>query len=286
MRSNVFFSVALAVASTGFWHHPAWGNACLDEVRTAAGECKGDCREAYQLAKDTCSNRDHVCVEGCRADRQVCLQPTLDVLDAAVDACNATKSAAVATCRANHPDGSVELDTCIDQAQVVAFLCRKVAHKAAKPGIRACRSAFKLCVNTQCPVLGPTDPAAVRACKDDAVGLYDNCKDSCTEAKQLGKDTCLDRDHACVEVCRADRVVFTVVVEAARAVCAATRQAAFDNCRTLYPAGSTDRQICFEQAQVAAFSCRDAAREGVADALRSCSDAFLACAQACPAPGS
>ena len=287
MRS-LTFTLALAVAGIGFGHQMARANACLDDVKTAAGECKAGCREDYQLAKDTCSNRDHVCVESCRSDRQVCLQPTLDQLAAAVGVCNATKSAAVAVCRANHPDGSVELDQCIDQAQVVAFLCRKVAHKAAKPGIGLCRSAFKSCVKTNCPPASVPDPADVRACKDDARGLLDDCMDGCTEAKQLGKDTCLDRDHACVEICRSDRSVCRAPSEATRAaavaVCKATRQAAFDNCRALYGPGTPERQTCFVQAQVAAFTCRDDARESVAAALRACSDTFQTCAGACPPP--
>ena len=285
---RIVFTVALAIAGLGGAARTVWADACQDDAHTLAGECKASCREDYQLAKDTCSNRDHVCVEVCRSGRQVCLQPTLDVLHAAVGICNATRNAAVAVCRATYADGSDALNGCIDQAQVVAFLCRKVAAKAAKPGIGICRSGFKSCVKTNCPQSAVPDPAELRACKDDSLGLYKDCLDACTEAKQLAKDTCLNRDHVCVEVCRADRDLCRAPSEATRAaaiaVCKSGRQAAFDNCRALYGPGTEARQTCIAQAQVVAFSCRDTAREGVAAALGACGDTFHACAQACPPP--
>ena len=281
MRSIIFMSLWLTAGTV-------FADACLDEAKTAASECKADCKDGYKLAKDTCSNRDHVCVESCRSDRQICLQPTLTQLQAAVAGCNGPRDAAIAICRANNPDGSTALDDCIDQVQVVAFVCRKTAHKAAKPGIAACRSTFKACVKNNCPQASIPDPADLRACKDDAVGLLSECEDACTEAKQLAKDTCLQLDHACVEVCRGSRDGCRAPSEATRAadiaVCKTDRQAAFDNCRLLFGAGTPDRQTCIAQAQIAAFSCRDTARENVAAALQTCGADFHDCVGLCPPP--
>lgn len=287
MRNFTILTV-LAAAGLLLSSRPVLADACLDDAKTAYGECKGDCREDYQLAKDTCSSRDHVCVESCRDTRQVCLQPTLDALDAAIAVCQSALSRARSDCRAQYADGSTDLDGCIDQAQVVAFVCRKAARQGAKPGIKTCRAGFKSCVNTNCPASGPTDPAAVRACKADAMDIADACVADCVENRQLDKDTCLDRDHVCVEGCRSDRQTCrTPLVTQRNAdidVCNGDRDAAFDNCRTLYAAGSTERQTCITQAQVGAFQCRDAARENVRSGLHDCRQGFLSCADACPPP--
>src|SRR5262245_45061960 len=131
---------------------------CLASVRQDYKDCKAGCRENYQLAKDTCMNRDHACVENCRADRQVCRQPIVDALNADLAVCNADLEEAKGICRQLYADGTVERDTCIDNAQVVAFLCRKSKRMAARLPLKACRSQFKECVVTNCPPLSIPDP--------------------------------------------------------------------------------------------------------------------------------
>jgi len=278
-----------ATLGLGLTAAPAWPDACLEEASENARECRAVCKEAFQLAKDTCSNRDHLCVEGCRADRDMCRQPHVDELNAAVAACNQTLSDAKDVCRATHPDGSTALDTCIDQAQVVAFQCRDSAREQVKPDLKLCRVAFKDCVRTNCPPTSVPDPVARRACKVDAKDVYVECRLDCQEAKQLAKDTCLDRDHACVEVCRLDRdgcrQPYVDQRNAKFAMCKTDRDAAIDNCRLLYGPGTPERDTCIDDAQVAAFICRDEAREQVANQLGSCRAAFQVCAEACPPPG-
>src|SRR5512147_2392439 len=74
---------------------------CVREAKRDAKDCAAACKEALQTAKDTCLNRDHACVEVCRANRSQC---RLDSgIDAALDACNATLEARRADCRANPP---------------------------------------------------------------------------------------------------------------------------------------------------------------------------------------
>ena len=66
----------------------AGGGACIDDAVGQYKECQAQCKEDYQTAKDACLNRDHDCVEVCRAKRDSCVQDS--GLPAALDACNAT----------------------------------------------------------------------------------------------------------------------------------------------------------------------------------------------------
>ncbi len=292
-RSSIIVSLA-AVVAFGMTLTPTGARAegvkpCISDANQAAKDCKAGCVEASQLAKDTCVNRDHPCVESCRADRDACRAAPVADLNAALAVCNATLAGARATCRSLYADGTPERDACIDQAQVVAFTCRRAARQVAKPLLKVCRSAFKLCVRTNCPPSSSPDPAFVFVCKQEANEVRVDCIAACVEARQLAKDTCLNRDHACVEVCRATRdgcrAPFLATLAADVAVCNTARKMAIQNCLNLYAAGSPERATCINQAQVAAFQCRDTAREGVAADLAACRAAFQTCAQACPPVG-
>src|SRR5262245_14508798 len=129
------------------------GNPCIGDARQQFLESQTQCREDFQTAKDGCLNRDHACVEVCRAQRGVCVEAT--GIEAALEACNATTRAAKVTCRDQNPPDSKELDQCIDQAQVVGFQCRDGAREAALPALEECRDAFGGCARV-CP---PPDAA-------------------------------------------------------------------------------------------------------------------------------
>ena len=124
--------------------------ACKLDAKTPTSSCKADCREEFQTQKDLCLDRDHACVEGCRAGRDGCREPVENDLDAAIAGCNATKTAAVNQCKADHPDGSQEQADCITDALVVAFQCRDQAREDAKPSFEACRAGFQACAEA-CP---------------------------------------------------------------------------------------------------------------------------------------
>lgn len=258
-------------------------DSCRDEAKQTYKDCGGACKEDYQAAKDSCLNRDHQCVEACRADRYDCMQAT--GLDDAINACNDTLAAARAQCRADHPAGSPERDACVDQAQVVAFQCRDSARETAKPAVKACRVAFLSCAKA-CPPASPSAPADPRQCKLDAKTAYKTCTATCLEDFQLDKDACRHRDHACVEQCRADREVCRQPVvqqlENDIAACNATRDAAIANCKSLYGDGTPERDQCIDNAQVAAFECRDQAHENSQPGFATCRQNFKTCAQACP----
>lgn len=248
-------------------------------IKTSAGEyneCKDDCKAAYQSAKDACSNKDHVCVEACREERAECREAT--GFDAAIDACNDAKEAAIANCKVLYASGTVERDTCIDNAQLVAFQCRDQARENSKDALKACRTAFRGCVGVCPPGAGPVvDP---KLCRSEAKDAFKACYATCREDFQVAKDACRNRDHACVEVCRADRQVckapIQATLDAALADCKATKLAAIALCN--------GDDACIDQAQAVAFVCRDDAHEAARPGLLACRQAFKTCVQACPAP--
>src|SRR5437667_9575488 len=90
----------------------AWGNPCIQDARGEFKDCKAGCVEDYQVAKDACLDRDHQCVELCRAKREDCREAT--GIDQAFAACEATLESAKQNCRDQHPAGSDDRDRCID----------------------------------------------------------------------------------------------------------------------------------------------------------------------------
>ena len=255
---------------------------CIGDAKGTYRECKADCKETYQTAKDACHNKDHACVEVCRADREQC---RIDSgIDADLDACDDSLAAAKQICRNTYPAGSSERDSCIDQAQVVGFQCRDQARENNKAELKACRAAFRACVQA-CPEgSGPVvDP---RQCKADAKAAYKQCTADCKEDFQVQKDACRNLDHACVEACRDGRsnckAPVKAALEAAFDVCQAQRNADVDDCKLLYPPDSVERDQCIDNAQVDAFVCRDAAREAARPGFQACRQGFRDCVEQCP----
>jgi len=130
---------------------------CRLVAKAANAAARAICVEEFQLAKDICKNRDHNCVEICRANRSICTTPVLDALEIEKGKCRAARDLTVADCHIQFADGTPELDACIDQAQVVAFQCRDAAREIAWPLLEACRQGFRTCVQAcQAP---PAPPA-------------------------------------------------------------------------------------------------------------------------------
>jgi hypothetical protein len=254
---------------------------CVGDAKLELLDCKADCKEGLQLAKDNCKNRDHGCMEECRAVRADCRLQT--GIDAALAQCRNDLHVAKQACRDAHPNDPEGTDECIDQVQVVAYLCRRAARREAKPALAVCRSAFRECARgCQLP---PGEPIDTVQCKIDAVVAYKLCKATCREAFQTQKDLCLGRDHACVEVCRADRDAcrqpIEATLDAAIASCNTTRNDAVDDCKVAYGEGTPEREACIVNALVDAFQCRDAAREAARPGFAGCRTAFVDCAEGC-----
>jgi hypothetical protein len=273
---------------------PAWAtNSCKLEAKQNFKDCKADCKEDFQAAKDACLNRDHFCVEVCRAERYECRVAT--GFDAAIDACNDDLEDAKQECRdnPNNPPGSGNRDACIDAAQIVAFQCRDAAREEGKPKLKLCRKAFALCAQA-CPPPDPPSSVNPSQCKVDAKNVYVACKNTCIEEFQINKDACRNRDHTCVEGCRENREACRAPVEdelaSDIAACNLTlhgdgtleNPGAIETCKSLYAEGTPERDQCIDNAQVDAFQCRDQAREDARPGFQACRDDFRTCAQGCP----
>lgn len=265
---------------------------CVREAKQDAKDCAADCKETLQTAKDACLNRDHACVEVCRADRSQC---RLDSgIDAAIDACNASLEARRAQCRLDDPAGPAR-DACIDQAQVDAFECRDSARELARPLLKDCRKAFRACAKA-CPAPAPADPIVdPKGCMANANAAAKVCGATCKEDFQVAKDDCKHRDHDCMESCRADRNAcrqpVTDALDADLTQCAATRATGVDGCATQFPpprdpAGEIAFDQCVDGVQVTAFVCRDDAHEEAHPGYVACRQAFRTCVDTnCPVQG-
>src|SRR5262245_18503682 len=176
-------TLALTLALFGPTPGAHAGDPCLGDARGEFTECRGQCNEVFQAAKDDCLNRDHARVEVCRAQREECRIAT--GIEAALAACDATLRAAKELCRANNAAGSPELDQCIDQAQVASFQCRDSAREHAGPALRTCRAQFRACAQA-CPPPSPPSAAIDPAqCKRDAKVAYRACRAMCVEDFQF-----------------------------------------------------------------------------------------------------
>jgi hypothetical protein len=265
---------------------------CTTAARLEFKGCKADCREELQVSKDACLNRDHDCVEACRAGREDCRAAT--GFDDEIDACNATRDSEIQTCKNLYPKSNDNTDpsnkgnrdTCIDNAQVKAFQCRDQVREDNRLALRACRKGFQACARACGP---PSTPVDAKQCKMDAKAAYNQCRASCVEDRQVAVDACHNKDHDCVENCRSDR-------QDCRAPVVAQRDSTIDQCNADRDAAinppppqcPTDpgpaRDQCVDQVQVIAFECRDQAREDARPGLHQCRDDFKGCVTACPAP--
>jgi hypothetical protein len=115
---------------------------------------------------------------------------------------------------------------------------------------------------------------------------YKECKGICKEDFQTAKDACLNKDHVCVEACREERADcrdatgFDAEIDA----CNDDKEIAIANCKSIYGVDTPERDQCIDNAQLAAFQCRDQAREDNKDELKACRTAFRTCHGVCP-PG-
>ncbi len=268
----------------------AGARPCVREAKRDAKDCTADCKETLQAAKDQCLNRDHACVEVCRANRSQCRLDT--GIDAALDACNDILEAARAQCRANHPPDTVARDGCIDAAQVDAFECRDAARELARPLLKQCRKTFRACAKA-CPPADPATPTLdPKGCMRAANAAAKVCTTTCKEEFQVAKDDCRNRDHDCVEQCRADRTAcrepVRAILNADLADCATDRATGVGECDTQYPEPRDETAAiafdqCVDGVQVEAFVCRDEAHETARPGFLVCKQNFRSCVDTnCP----
>jgi hypothetical protein len=260
---------------------------CVRDATHNKLDCFTGCKDDFQVAVDACIMRDHSCVDACRSGRNACRVAT--GFDAHIAQCNADLGVARANCRAHFADGSPELDQCIDAAQVVAFQCRDHARELAKPALRACRRAFLACARACPPGTPPVSRHDLRVCRRDASQGRKDCRAGCTETFQLAIDACFNRDHACVEGCRATRKTcldpINATLQGKLNVFQSNRNTAVAACKVAFPNPGHDQDHCIDNAQVDAFKCRDQANEDAKPGIKACRQGFHQCAVACPPPG-
>ena len=287
-KSKLVVLVAALVLTTATLAS-AGGRACVREAKRDAKDCAADCKEGFQTAKDACLNRDHACVEVCRANRAQCRLDT--GFDAAIDACNDALEARRASCRADNPPGDAR-DRCIDAAQVDAFECRDSVRELARPLLRQCRREFRACAKA-CPAPDPSGPPVnPKRCINNAAVVAQACTARCREEFQVAKDDCRNRDHECMEDCREDRNIcrepVRAILNADLAECADGRTTGIDGCQTQYPPPrDPPAEISFDQCvdgvQVTAFVCRDDAHEEARPGFLTCRQNFRTCVDTnCP----
>jgi len=293
--------VAIVLVASSAPFAQAGNKPCVREAKQDKKDCFADCKEAFQTAKDACLNRDHDCVEVCRANRSQCRLDT--GFDAAIDGCNALLESRRADCRNTTDPDTPARDQCIDAAQIEAFQCRDAARELAKPLLKQCRKDFRSCAQA-CPPVSSPAPADPKQCVNDANGVRTACLADCVETFQQNKDDCRNRDHDCVEQCRADRTTCRQPVRdslaAALATCADIRQHGIhnqpdtpdqdgiDDCNARYPeprdeAAAVAYDLCVDAVQVNAFICRDNAKEAARPGFENCRMQFRSCVDTnCP----
>ncbi|HLY37970.1 MAG TPA: hypothetical protein VKU61_08040 [Candidatus Binatia bacterium] len=144
------------------------------------------------------------------------------------------------------------------------------------------------------------------ACFHDARANFASCVSQCRSDFVAAKLTCRNVDPACGAACLAgraqcrdnvDEILQTGQVPGGGTLancsggtdqCKATLQAAKQACGAPCQASDTQCNECVDNAQVAAFECRDACRDSwrtnptVIAMLASCQSAFRACIANCP----
>jgi|SRR5215831_1196471 len=171
VRWSIAMLLGMALASGA-----AFADAqCRQTARDEFFACKADCKEAYQSAKLTCRNVDPACGLPCMAGRQACMDAVDAILatgqlpgggtlaadcTTGTDGCMQALADAKTGCGAPCAPDDQACDSCVDAAQVTAFVCRDTcrerwrAHPTVIAAKQSCRDGFKSCI-AGCPPAAP-----------------------------------------------------------------------------------------------------------------------------------
>ncbi|MCU0231840.1 MAG: hypothetical protein MUC67_10755 [Acidobacteria bacterium] len=134
-------------------------------------------------------------------------------------------------------------------------------------------------------------PAAIaddtaRACVSAARQEVRECRATCQDGFQAALDLCRKVDPQCGSACRAQRDACAAGPrrdrERAIRACNDLERTQVASCRMQFPNDVAQRDRCIDAAQIAAFVCRDNAREAVNDELRVCREGYRTCIDGCP----
>ena len=127
-----------------------------------------------------------------------------------------------------------------------------------------------------------TDPA--QECRKNASSDRHDCNAVCSDNYQaavlLCGTTCAQGFASDRQACRAPA---RATLQAAIKACNDARTAAIKSCRDQYKVDHNldNKNACVDTAQIAAFICRDDAREAAFPALNACNEAYQICVHAC-----
>jgi hypothetical protein len=257
---------------------------CLQAARSTAKQCASSASGAFRDSLDGCIERDHECVEACRAVRQTCRDDTSLGVDYAQ--CDVELDVAQARCRNQYPP-SLRREGCLFRADVANGRCRRVAERHARRELRACRTDFRTCAHGCAPGMPPGGAGTCTAeAKSDVRSLLAGCR----QAYQATVSACIDKDLTCLQSCIDARATCSAptqaALDAAIASCNSQQAAAVAACQSANPGGGTAFDDCVEAAQANATTCRDAAIQAAAPGFAACGGQYVGCAKACPPAGS
>jgi hypothetical protein len=127
---------------------------------------------------------------------------------------------------------------------------------------------------------------ATRQCLASARDELRECRAACQDGFTAAIDVCRKIDPQCGAACRSQRDTCAAEPrrdrERAIRACSDVEKAQVASCRAQFPNDPAQRDRCVDAAQIAAFVCRDNAREAVNDELRVCRESYRGCIDACP----
>jgi hypothetical protein len=256
---------------------------CLDASRSTRKSCVSSAIGAFQGDLESCLQLDHACLDACRAERQDCRTAT--GLADELAACDRALQRDRAECGMRFRLGSREWKRCIYRAQRRAFRCTRDAPRKLRRALRECRRGFLVCTG---PCAPGVPPDGVAVCREDARDARQAAVGQCQADFVLSASACIDRDAVCVDGCNDARDACTdptqAAFRAAYAQCTATRNAAVAACQAEFPDDQPALEQCIQDAQAAAFGCRDAALEAAQPGLAACTVDWAGCVTGCPPP--
>jgi hypothetical protein len=274
--------VSVAVAAPALPPHQC-SDPCLQAARAGRTDCVSSASGTFRDATDACLERDQECVEACRFQLQECRDGT--EVGPGLVACQLEVQRAKDRCRNRFPLGSHGREVCIDRAEVAGSQCRRGVVRDFRRALRDCRSMFQGCADACLP---GGIPGGVQTCKADAKVALSADLAACRTTFQATASGCVKKDVTCVQGCADTRDSCSAPTQAmlatALATCIAQEKAAAAACGAANPGGGSALQQCLTTAQANAFVCRQAALEAAKPGLATCTQQYVACVPACPAP--
>src|SRR5215831_6405767 len=113
---------------------------CFQAAKADFRDCVSSAQGAFFTAVDGCLEREHMCVDACRSQRQDCLDGT--GAGAGLAECDAALDAEKARCQNRFPPASRRLAICIFKAETNGFRCRQGVRRSFLAETRGCQNGF------------------------------------------------------------------------------------------------------------------------------------------------